>query len=188
MRSATNMMPSKILDDLVHSAIAAKTHFEVWWAQASEARPHLVDAMDTYSDFFHASYNAHYIAFFVNLAHLFDPRPDSSSIPTYFSAIRASMDPGALATLEAQYATLAARAKPLVIARHKAVAHIDARLTEKDVFAPLNITWNEVRGIIYDSAEFVAHIASKPSGHLGIPRDRRLIEGTLKMIQALRRT
>src|SRR6185369_6748811 len=182
------MTPSKILGDLVTSATAAKSHYEVWWAQASEAKPKLVHLMNTHSDFFHASYDAHYTAFFVYVSHLFDARPDSSSIPTYFNAIRASIDATSMAALEAEYAVLANRARPLVHARHKTVAHIDARLTEKDVFAPFNITWNEVRHIIYDSAEFVAKLANSPSGSIGIPRDRRLIESTLKLIQALRRT
>lgn len=181
------MTSSKILGDLIDSAIAAKVHFDVWWAQASEAKPHLVRVMNAHSDFFHASYDAHYTAFFVNFAHLFDPRPDSSSIPTYFSTIRATADATAFAVLETEYAKLASRARPIVIVRHKTVAHVDARLTEKDVFAPLNTTWNEVRDIIYESTEFVAKLASAPSGRLGIPRDRRLIEATLKMIRALER-
>lgn len=182
------MTPSKIIGDLVDSAIGAKAHFEIWWAQASEAKPHLLRAMNAHSDFFRASYNAHYTAFFVNFAHLFDPRPDLSSITTYFSAIRATADPAALVLLEAEFAKLSARARPLVIARHKTVAHVDSRLTEKDVFAPLNITWDEVRDTIYDSVEFVAKLASAGSGSLGIPRDRRLIEATLKMIKALDRS
>lgn len=182
------MTATKILGDLVTSATAAKAHYEVWWAQASEAKPQLLAAMNAHSDFFIASYNAHYTAFFVNLAHLFDGRSDSSSIPTYFSAIRASSEPTILAAWETEYLSLATRARPLVVARHKTVAHIDARLSEKDVFAPLNITWNEVRDIIYESAEFVARLASAPSGSIGIPRDRRLIEATLKVIRALQRS
>lgn len=182
------MAPTKILNDLVDSAIAAKAHYEVWWAQASEAKPQLLAVMNAHSDFFFASYDAHYTAFFVNLAHLFDTRSDSSSIPTYLSAIRAASDPATLAVLETEYSSLAARARPLVVARHKTVAHIDARLSEKDVFAPLNITWNEVRTIIYESAEFVAHLASAPSGSVGIPRDGRLIEATLKLIRALQKS
>lgn len=182
------MSSAKILRDLVSSAIAAKTHYEVWWAQASEAKPKLVGLMNAHSDFFHASYDAHYTSFFVNLAHLFDARADSSSIPTYFSAIRSNTDAIAMAVLESDFAALAARARPLVIARHKTVAHVDARLTEKDVFKPLNITWDEVRDVIYDSAEFVARLTSSPSGSIGIPRDRRLEEATLKLIRALGRT
>jgi hypothetical protein len=182
------MTPGKILSDLVGSASAAKVHFDVWWAQASEAKPHLLNVMNAHSDFFRASYDAHYTAFFVHVAHLFDPRADSSSIPTYFSAIRATVEASALAALEAEYADLLSQARPLLRARHKTVAHVDAVLTERDVFAPLNVTWNEVRDIIYQSAEFVAKLASATSGSIGIPRDRRFVEATLRMIRALERS
>lgn len=52
------MKPNKILKDLITSAISSKAHFEVWWAQASEAKPGLVAVMNTHSDFFHASADA----------------------------------------------------------------------------------------------------------------------------------
>ncbi len=183
------MKPDKILSDLIQSAIAAKTHYEVWWAQASEAKPTLVGIMSDHSDFFHASYHAHYTSFFVYIAHLFDKRPDSSSISTYLFAVRGTIDPAILQVLVTRYLVLAERAAPLVTARHKTVAHIDARLSEKDVFAPLNITWNEVHEIINDSCDFVADLASsKDSSSLGIPRDRRLIESTLRLIRALGKT
>ena len=143
--------------------------------------------MNNHIDFFNASYDAHYKAFFVCLAHLYDKRPDSSSIPTYLAEISATADPTSLQGFQAKYAALATRAGPLVTARHKTVAHIDARLTEKDVFAPLNITWNEVREVIYDSAKFVAELAGTTDlGSIGICRDRRLIDSTLKMIRALK--
>ena len=181
------MTPEKILSDLVGSASAAKTHFDVWWAQASEARPQLLDVMNEHSDFFRASYGAHYTAFFVHIAHLFDGRADSSSIPTYFTVMRATADAPQLTALEVEYADLLSRAQPLLRARHKTVAHVDAVLSAKDVFAPFNITWNEARDIIYQSAEFVAKLASAPSGRIGISRDRRLTESTLRMIRALKR-
>ena len=181
------MQPTKILSDLITSATSAKTHYEVWWAQANEARPHLVDVMNEHNDFFRASYDAHYTALFVYIAHLFDKRPDSSSIPTYLTAIEPSTEPTRLQDLQARYAELAERAAPLVTARHKTVAHIDAKLSDKDVFAPLNITWNETRAIVYDSAKFVAELAGTTDlGSIGIGRDRRHIESTLRMIRALK--
>ena len=150
------MKPNKILKDLITSATSSKAHFEVWWAQVSEAKPGLVSVMNVHSDFFHASADAHYIAFFVYFAHLFDKRSDSSSIPTYFNASPTNLDPEQLNELKIEYRALAQRAVPLITARHKTVAHIDAHLSEKDVFTPLNITWDQVRDIVYDSAEFVA--------------------------------
>ncbi len=182
------MTPAKILNDLVTSAASAKSHFEVWWAQASEAKPSLAGVMNRYSDFFRASADAHYTAFFVYLAHLFDKRTDSSSIQTYLNAVGTTLEPKKLASLRVEFDALAIRAAPLITARHKSVAHIDARLSEKDIFAPLNITWNQVRDIAYDSAKLVAKLAGTTDlGSIGIPRDRRLIESTLKLIEALPR-
>lgn len=180
------MKRSKVLSDLIASATSAKAHFEVWWAQASEAKPRLVGAMNGHSDFFHASADAHYTAFFVYLAHLYDKRPDSSSIPTYLREAAAELDAATLEALKNEYATLAARATPMVTARHKTVAHVDARLSEKDVFGSLNVTWNQVRDVVYDSATFVAKLAgTSDPGSIGIGRDRRLVEATLRLIESL---
>lgn len=180
------MKPSTLLADLITSATGAKTHFDIWWAQVSDAKPAFVSVMNTHSDFFLASQDAHYKAFFINLAHLFDKRSDSSSLPTYLNAIRTKTDPTRLLDLETRYAVLATRADPLVTVRHKTVAHIDARLTEKDVFAPLNITWNEIRSVINDTGAFVTELAGAAhSGEIGIPRDGRLAEATLRLLLAL---
>ncbi|WP_237247667.1 hypothetical protein [Sideroxyarcus emersonii] len=183
------MNPNKVYGDLINSASGAKTHYEVWWAQASRARPEYVGVMNRHSDFFRASYHAHYTSFFVCLAHLFDRRTDSSSIPTFFTAVRPTIAPTTLQALEARFEVLAKRARPLVEVRHKTVAHIDAKLTEKDVFAPLSITWNEIREIIYDTCRFVEELnptqMTPDVGQIGIPRDERLIEATMKLIREL---
>ena len=180
------MNAAKILTDLVASATGAKTHFEVWWAQASDAKPQLIAVMKDHSDFFRASWDAHYTAFFVYLAHLFDRRADSSSIRTYLSVVKDTLPAATLSAFESRYEALAKRADPVITARHKTVAHIDARLSEKDVFASLNVTWNDVRELIYDSAQFVAEIAGTSDlSAIGIPRDRRLIDSTLRLIRAL---
>jgi hypothetical protein len=181
------MNPSKVLADLVSSATGAKTHFDVWWAQMSDAKPKFVRAMNEHSDFFRASQDAHYTACFIYLAHLFDKRLDSSSLPTYLALIRDQTLPAQFQTIEARYIALADQATPLITVRHKTVAHVDARLSEKDVFSPFNITWNEVRSIIYDAATFVEQLAGAPhQGSLGIPRDGRIGKATLKLLSALR--
>lgn len=180
------MPGSKVLSDLITSAGSAKAHFEVWWALASEAKPALVGVMNAHSDFFRASYDAHYTAFLVYLAHLYDKRPDSSSIPNYLRETVSMIDAASLPKLRDEYEALAARAAPLITARHKTVAHVDAELSEKDVFAPFGVTWNDVRDVVYDSANFVARLAgTSDPGSIGIFRDRRLVEGTLRVLRAL---
>ena len=133
------MARSKVLGDLITSASSAKAHYEVWWAQVGEAKPKYARTMNNHSDFFHASADAHYKAFFVYFAHLYDKRKDSSSIPTYLNEIATTADPGNVLLLRVEYDTLVSGAGPLLTARHKTVAHVDAKLSEKDVFAPLNI-------------------------------------------------
>jgi hypothetical protein len=181
------MKSSKVLADLVKSAAYAKVHYEVWWTQVSEAKPQFVDVMNKHNDFFRASQNAHYTAFFIYLAQLFDKSPDSSSLPKYFELIHDSTETTKLQELEVRYDVLAKRAAPLVKVRHKTVAHVDARLSEKDVFLPLNITWNEIRSIIMDSASFVEELdeATHPDVAINIPRDGRLKEATMKLLRAL---
>ena len=180
------MNRSKVLSDLITSATGAKTHYDVWWAQMSDAKPEFVGVMNKHSDFFRASQDAHYTACFIYLAHLFDKRLDSSSLPTYLALLRNDTDGTKFQEIEERYTELASRAAPLITVRHKTVAHIDARLSEKDVFGPLNITWNEVRNVIHDAAAFVEELAGAPhQGAVGIPRDGRLGEAALKLLRAL---
>lgn len=180
------MKPAKILVDLISSATGAKAHYDVWWAQMSDAKPQHVGVMNEHNDFFRASQDAHYMACFIYLAHLFDKRADSSSLPTYLAAIRNSTDPAKYQEIESRFSALASRATPLVTVRHKLVAHVDVNLSEKDVFGPLKITWNQIRSIIYDTAAFVEELAGAPhQGAVGIPRDGRLGEATLKLLRAL---
>lgn len=180
------MNRAKVLADIVSSATGTKAHYDIWWAQMSDAKPMLVRSMNEHSDFFRASQDAHFTACFIYLAHLFDKRSDSSSLPTYLALIRDETESMQFEDLETRYAALASRVAPLVTMRHKTVAHIDARLSEKDVFGPFNITWNEVRSIIYDTATFVKQLAGAPhQGAIGIPRDGRLGEATLKLLRAL---
>ena len=181
------MKATKVLADLVNSATGAKTHFDVWWAQVSDAKPQFAVTMNEHVDFFIASQDAHYTACFVYLAHLFDKRSDSSSLPTYLTLVRDETESSRFKDIEVRYAALAKRAEPLVLIRHKTIAHIDARLTENDVCAPLNITWYEIRSIIHDAATLVEDLAGAPHrGAVGIPRDNRLIEATTRLIHALK--
>ena len=90
--------------------------------------------------------------------------------------------------MEAEYRALAKRAKPVITARHKSVAHVDALLTEKEVFRiEPRITYMQMRDVIYDAASFVAKLAGHEAdpGSIGIARIGRLIESTPRLIKAL---
>ena len=180
------MQRSKVLTDLLHAAIGAKTHFDVWWTQGSEGRLRFPQAFTAHSDFLAAAQDAHYAAFFIYFAQMFDTRGDVSSIPTYLRLLKSETENGKHSALVAEYQALALRAEPLIKVRHTLVAHVNAVLTENDVFQPLHITWHEIRDRIYQSSGYVSRLAGAASpGEVGIPRDGRLSEVTLGALKAL---
>lgn len=180
---------NKILDDLVQAAIAAKTHFQMLWAQKHTAmlQPDLRRTMNTHSEFFLASQDAHFKAIFVDFALIFDKRKDVSSASNYLRLTKDSMPKAEWAALNNEYIVLRQRVKPVVQVRHDAIAHVSAELTEKDVFERLGFTWDEIRAAVDDAATFVTHLAGHQSaGQLGIPRDKRLEEATLRLLATLK--
>ena len=180
------MRTTKTLADIISSATGAKTHFDMWWAQASEGRQRFVAARNRHSDFFLASRDAHYVAFFIYFGQLFDKRADASSIRNYLNSAKSTIAPDDFAAYTDRHLVISDRAKPLLTIRNFQVAHVNQQLSESDVFAPLKTTWFKVRDTIYDSAAFVAELAgSSNGGEIGIPRDGRLAEATVSLFTAL---
>jgi hypothetical protein len=181
------MMKSKVFSDVLDSTAGAKAYFDSYWALASEATGDLKAVMRKHPEYFATTMNAQHTAFFVYFAHLYDTRKDSSSIQKYLEELRCERGDVYIAPLAAEFDALKDRAKPLLTARHKTVAHIDALKTEKDVFLSIDITWKEVRQILAETVVFVLklHGASSP-GDVGIVRDGRMREATFKVLHALR--
>jgi hypothetical protein len=180
------MQISKVREDVLQAAICAKAHYDVWWAQVSEGRTRFPAVLRRHSDFFGASQDAHYTAFFIYFAQLFDKGRNNSSIATYLRLAKGSTASAEHASLQSELVLLAARAEPLLTIRHSLVAHVGVAFTEKQVFEPLGITWNEIRTRIHDSSAFVARVIGAPSsGEVGIPRDGRLHEAAIALLQVL---
>jgi AbiU2 len=147
--------------------------------------------MNAHVDFFRASYDAHYVAYHVYVGVLFDTTKGTASIAAYLQELKQYTQVVKHDALVLEYEALRQRAKTLVIARNKTVAHIDRFLTDKAVFAEAPaISYDQTRDLIYDTARFVAKLAGYENdlGSIGIGRDRRLSEATLTLIRALPRT
>ncbi len=183
------MKPEKILDDVVQSAIGAKAHLDMYRAQTSIARPKFNRAIEQHSHFFRASQDAHYISFFVCFARLYEEKKDSSSIWNYLRIAGKSMDEQTLAAHRIKYEALKPRAKPMLIARHKTVAHMDALLEEKEVFLPLKIKWDDVRLVISETCDLVKSFKNaKHFGDIGIPEGDMLIKATIELLEAVEKS
>lgn len=188
MPNPSSARAKKILGDLVDAAIGARTHFDMWWAQVHTAKlePKYFQAMNAHSDFFLASQNAHYKAMFVDFALLFDGTKSTSSISAYLRVIQESMGASKFKQLKADFDALKRRAKPLIEVRHSTVAHINVNLTEKEFFAALDMTWDEIRGVINDAVAFIACLADSSPGQLSIPSEGRMERATIRLLKSVK--
>ena len=80
-----------ITEHLIEEGIAARAHFQVWWALRNLALPRLLPAMNdlNYVDFFHASNSGHYKLFFIALSKIFDRDDRVAGIRELKKALRA---------------------------------------------------------------------------------------------------
>lgn len=180
------MNPEKILNDLLESINAAKAHYQIWWVISNEARPNFVPAMNQFADFFIATLDAHFNSMIVNLTHLFDKNNDSSTLQNYLQKDKASFHSGELIILNDKVQSLSLVAEPIrKMIRSKAVAHKDARLSEKEIFQNASITPNQIRDLIFSCASLIDDLRQRKGWPNGVFQDQRFAKSTLNVIQCL---
>ena len=103
--------------------------------------------MQCYSEFFRFDKHAHFVAFIVHIAALFDKRRDTINLPRLATQLKSLISPQD----EADVATLLTKAAPFVskvaILRHNLFAHRSATLTYADAFKIADFTPNELRDL-----------------------------------------
>ena len=79
----------KVIRDLIDEGIAAKAHFQTWWALRNVALPTYYETMNHYEyvDFFHASNSGHYKLISISLSKIFDPDAKTSGIRSLKNAL-----------------------------------------------------------------------------------------------------
>ena len=88
-----------------------------------------------------------------------------------------------MAEIRGEYERLAARAEPIIKARHKTVAHIDAKQSSKEFFASVEIIWKDARSVLNDSVSLAVRLANgNDPSELGIHCDGRLRDATFKVL------
>jgi len=178
---------NKIIGDLIEEGIAARAHFQVWWALRSLALPKYYDVMNQpdYVDFFHASNAAHYKMFFVALGNIYDRDDNASGI----QSLRRVLDEEGYGLLKDfvevklfPNVVLVKKAKNI---RNMSVAHRPTPQLRKDVYNSNDVTPNQLRDLIDNTCAAINYVA----GSLGISNlifeGNRLEDATIKMLRRL---
>ncbi len=180
------MNPEKILNDLLESINAAKAHYQIWWVISNEARPNFAQTMNQFADFFIVTLDAHFNSMVLNLTHLFDQGADSSTLLNYLNKDQATFSPNELKTLKDRVKSLFLVAEPICkMIRNKAVAHKDAKLSEKEIFQNASITPNQIHDLIFSCANLIDDLRQRKDWPNGVSQSRRFAESTSNAIQCL---
>lgn len=144
---ATPLPLDELLETAGHLVVRARIFYEVWWFyEGADTRPKIIDAMNDYPEFFRFDSHAHFVAFVVHIAGLFESREDTVNLPTLVSEVAASNLAPAAAIAEAE--SILSEARPLIpkviILRSNLFAHRSAALTYAKAFEKADITANQL--------------------------------------------
>lgn len=162
-------LPPLPLEERVERAaqlvVRARVFFDIWAYFEGDTRAGLLDTMNEFSEFFRLAPHAHFVAYCVTMAALYDKRRDTITLT---SLPRELAKKGILTTVvEAEVQVLLAGALPTAnkvgILRHNVFAHRSASLSYDDVFKLAAITAAQMRELTELSLQ-IANILLRSCG------------------------
>ena len=180
-------MLDKIIRDLIDEGIAARVHFQIWWALRNLALPDYYEAMNQYEyvDFFHASNSGHYKLFFIALSKIFDPDAKTSGIRSLKNALEDAGRSDLKNYIEAETANLTTLVQKVMKIRNQSVAHNQTDLSRRKVYKINGVSPNQIRELIDKTAKIINHVASQLGISNTIFKSDRAERATLKMLVTL---
>ncbi len=146
-----NPLPiDKRLETAAQLVLRTRIFYDIWrFFEGKETRPAIIDTMRCYSEFFRFDPHAHFVAFVVHVAALFEKRNDTVNLPRLAKESKESgliyaQDAMELDALFRQATPLASKA---AILRNNLFAHRSATLSYADAFKKAAVTPNELRDL-----------------------------------------
>ncbi len=130
--------------------LRARVFYELWWyLEGAETRPAIIDTMRQYSEFFRFDPHAHFVAFVVHVAALFEKRNDSINLPALAKELEAPqlISPEEAAEVRRLLDEAAPVAKKAIILRSNLFAHRSAMLSYAEAFRRAAVTPDELRNL-----------------------------------------
>lgn len=146
---------------LIEEGIAARAHFQVWWALRNRAIPKFVSTMNNfeYVDFFHASNAGHYKLFLLALSKIFDRDSRVAGLSELHRALKDEGREDLVNHIHEQLNPLRERITAIMGIRSKSLVHNERLLPRTKVYEIHGITPNEIRALIDKTAETINSVA-----------------------------
>ena len=178
---------STIVQHLIEEGIAARAHFQTWWALRNRAIPDFLPDMNhlEYVDFFHVSNSGHYKLFFIAISKIFDRDTRASGIASLREGLRAEGHDNLADYVEAELEPLTERVCRIQTIRNQAIGHNQTDLPREKVYDINGTTPNEIMELIDITCGAINKIARELGFTNVIFDSKRYEDATLELLRAL---
>jgi hypothetical protein len=174
----------KIISDLVQIATEAKAHYQVWWAIEHDGRATFERTLHRYQDFFEATRVAHFRSMAMAAWKPFDRDIRVSSLANLVRSGSSFLSAAEVSAVQAHLAKSSV-IDGLSKIRHLFVAHQNAGLSTEEIFNLADITPNDLRDLIYQTADLVNQIARSRGRTNCVFESDRGFNSTIQLLTAL---
>lgn len=178
-----------IIEQLIEEGIAAKAHFQTWWALRNLALPEYHPTMNdlSYVDFFQTSNSGHYKLIFISLSKIFDRDERVSGISRLKEALQNEGYAQLARDVETKISPLDGLVRRVLNIRNKTIAHNEHQLPRQKVYELNGVTPNEIRQLIDSTCDAINSVARGFGLTNTIFDSDRHERATLAMLKTLRR-
>jgi AbiU2 len=149
------------LERAAQLVLRSRNFFDIWfYFESKDTRPAIIDTMNCFSEFFRFDIHAHFVAFIVHIAALFEKREDTINLPGLATELKQSnlISAQAATDVDALLGQADKMAPKVHILRSNLFAHRSATLPYDRVFKKAAITPGEMRGLTKIALKIVNHL------------------------------
>jgi hypothetical protein len=174
---------------LIEEGIAARGHFQVWWALRNKALPRFYETMNNheYVDFFHASNAGHYKLFLLALSKIFDRDTRVAGLSEFRRALTDEGRADLAEHIEKNLHPFYDRIKAVLGIRNQSLVHNERALSREKVYEINGITPNQIGELIDAACRAINHVATQLGINNTIFDSDRGERATLRMLEVLER-
>lgn len=178
-----------ITEVLIEEGIAARAHFQVWWALRNLAIPRFLKTMNNYEyvDFFHASNAGHYKLFILALSKIFDRDSRVAGLRELRRALKEEGRNDLALYIGKQINPLRSRITAIMGIRSQSLVHNERTLPTTKVYQINGITPNQIRALIDKTCDTVNYVARELDISNTIFDSDRGERATIRMLETLER-
>lgn len=168
--------------------IAAKSHFEVWWALRNRALPDYYSTMDdgNYVDFFIATSAAHYKCHFVSIGKIFDRDDRTVGVSRLKDNLKSEGRNDLVALIDDNLSKYNELISKLITIRSKSIAHNEFGLKVEDIYDKNDVKPNDIRALIEETSSTINELGNEYGISNVVFEKGRLEKATLNMLKTLK--